>query len=195
MSLTITYAELKALDPCENALRRVAKLMGGAKQWTSGIDAATARKAGATFDDIVWVASVRAHTNSDIERRLRLWLADCAAHVHHIYAADYPNDDRPRKAIEASRRFARGEIDDAARAAAWAAAWAAASVARAAAWAAAWAAARAAARAAAWAAAWAAARAAAWAAEEQWQFDRLILWLSEAEPKDWPITKPKAKAA
>jgi hypothetical protein len=38
---------------------------------------------------------------------------------------------------------------------------------------------------AAWAAAWAA-RDAAWDAEEQWQFDRLILWLSDPEPLPLP---------
>lgn len=102
----------------------------------------------------------------NIERELRLFAADCAEHILWIYERDYPNDDRPRKAIEAARKFARGEINnaeraaarDAARAAAWDAAWDAA---RDASWAAAWAAAR--------DAAWAAARAAARAAETEWQ--------------------------
>ena len=44
---------------------------------------------------------------------------------------------------------------------------------------------------AAWAAAGAAAgdaaRAAAWDAEQAWQFDRLILWLGDNEPQDWPL--------
>jgi hypothetical protein len=90
----------------------------------------------------------------------RLFAADCAEHVLHFYEDEYPDDDRPRKSIEAARKFARKEIDDAAWDAARAAAWDAA---RAAAWAAAWDAARDAAWDAAWAAAWAAARDAAWA--------------------------------
>lgn len=28
---------------------------------------------------------------------------------------------------------------------------------------------------------------AAWDAEEQWQFDRLIAWLSDDEPADWQL--------
>jgi hypothetical protein len=28
---------------------------------------------------------------------------------------------------------------------------------------------------------------AAWADEEQWQFDRLVSWLSDDEPTDWPL--------
>ena len=84
--------------------------------------------------------------------------ADCAEHVLHIFERDYPNDKRPREAIEAARAFARGEIDAAAWAAAWSAADAAASV-------------------AARAAASVAARAAAEAAEIKWQrehFDEMF---------------------
>lgn len=93
------------------------------------------------------------------ERTARLFAADCAERALTIFEREHPNDDRPRKAIEAARAYARGEIDDAARATAEAAAWDAA---RAAAWAAAESAARAAAKTAVEARAEAAARAAAW---------------------------------
>jgi len=167
MTPALSYTELKALDPCTDSLRRVAKLMGGAAKWNGKrVNAADARKAGATFDDIVWAASAIARTNTDVDRRLRLWLADCAARVLHIYEREYPADDRVRNTIVASRQFARGEIGAAAWAAAgadardsaWAAAWDAAG---AAAWDAAGTTAGAAARAAAGTAARAAARAAA----------------------------------
>jgi hypothetical protein len=91
---------------------------------------------------------VRQVTTID-DRALRLFAADCAEDVLHLYERDYPGDLRPRKAIAAARAYANGEISDAARDAARAAA-------RAAARDAARAAARDAARAAAWAAAWAA---------------------------------------
>ena len=111
------------------------------------------------------------------ETGAQLFAADCAEHVLHLFEKNCPGDDRPRKAIEAARVFARGkmpqEVLAAARTAAeaaGAAAWAAWAAARAAARDAARAAARDAARTAARAAgdaAWAArdaARAAAWAA-------------------------------
>jgi hypothetical protein len=107
------------------------------------------------------------------ERTARLFAADCAEHVLHFFEDEYPDEKRPREAIQASRDYANGLIRDAAGAADRSAAWAAAgAAARDAAWAAAWTAARAAARAAAgaaardaaWAAAWAAARDAAGAA-------------------------------
>ena len=52
------------------------------------------------------------------ERTARLYAADCAERVLPIFERECPNDDRPRKAIEAARAFAYGEIDDAALAAA-----------------------------------------------------------------------------
>jgi hypothetical protein len=132
------------------------------------------------------------------ERTARLFACDCAERVLPIYEKRYPNDKRPRVAIETARRYAEGKATReeiaAARDAAWAAAWASA---RDAAWDAAWAAARAAARDAAWDAAWAAARdaewaaaraaaraaawdaawASAWDAERKWQTARLIEYL------------------
>jgi hypothetical protein len=124
------------------------------------------------------------------DRTARLFAADCAEHLLPLFEADFPTDDRPRKAIETARRFADGKASReemaAAQAAAGAAAWDAAwDAARAAAWDAAQAAARAAARVAAWAAAWAAARAAArdaawaaaWAAECEWQTARLMAYI------------------
>jgi len=118
------------------------------------------------------------------ERTALLFAADCAAHVLHLFEVQYPDDQRPRLAIIAARQYALGEIDAAARAAAWAAAGAAA---RDAAGAAAGDAAWAAAGDAAWAAAWAAARDAAWAAaraaEQKWQLNRLHDYLrGDVEP-------------
>ena len=84
------------------------------------------------------------------EKSARLFAADCAERVLPIYEKDYPDDDRPRKAIQAARDYANGKITeeeldaagDAARAAAWAAA-----------------------------------RDAAWAAERDWQTKRLFEYL------------------
>jgi len=37
------------------------------------------------------------------------WAADCAQHVLHFFEDVQPNDDRPRRAIESTRAWARGE--------------------------------------------------------------------------------------
>jgi len=128
------------------------------------------------------------------KRTARLFAADCAEHVLHHFEKLYPNDNRPRKAIEAARGSDRGlpAAWAAAGAAAWAAARNAAGAAAAdadAAWNAAWAAAGAAAGTTAWAAAADAAwnaRATAWAAagnaEREWQTVTLLAALGEARP-------------
>jgi hypothetical protein len=133
------------------------------------------------------------------DRIARLFACDCAERVLKFFKGRFPNDKRPRLAIETARKFANGlatkEELAAARAAAWvaagAAAWVAAGAAardaaRAAAGAAAWVAAWDAARVAAWdaardaarAAAGAAAWVAAWVAEKKWQVKRLLQYLN-----------------
>ncbi len=58
----------------------------------------------------------------DDHRALALWAADCAEHVLPYFEARRPGDDRPRRALESARAWARGEIrSGAARAAAVAA--------------------------------------------------------------------------
>ena len=128
-------------------------------------------------EDVLWALDNAIDRGDKI---LRLWAADCAERVQHIWLAKYPKDQRPAKAIKAARQFARGEITDAARDAARDAAWDAA----AAAWDAAFAArdARDAADAAG------AARDAAGAArdaEEQWQTERLIAYLKDEVTEDY----------
>ena len=143
-NLALTYDEVSALDPCSDNFRKAVKCLGGKAKWNGNkINAATAREAGFTFDMMIWLVSSVSRKDADVERRLRLWLADCAAHVLHIYEKT-ETSEAPRNAIVATRQFARGEID-------------------------------------------AAARDAAWDAEEEWQYDRLVLRLSENEPEDWPL--------
>jgi len=117
------------------------------------------------------------------DRIARSFACDCAERVLPIFEKEYPNDKRPRAAIEAARGYLAGVVTETARAAAGAAEAAAGAAAWAAgaAWAAAGAAAWSAAGAAAWSAA-GAAEAAAWAAtgatEKKWQTKRLLEYLN-----------------
>ena len=107
--IDLTYKELVALDPCADRLNAATRRIGGTWKWGSRkVNAAEAVQAGMTLDDIVWVASALSRINPDVERRLRLWMADCAAHVLPIFEKVSPNDNRPRDAILAARAFARG---------------------------------------------------------------------------------------
>ncbi len=120
------------------------------------------------------------------ERSARLFAADCAEHALPIFERGFPDDVRPRRAIETGRAYVRGQATEAELAAARSAAWAAGAAgdaARSAAWAAK-AAARAAARDAARSAAWAAAEDAAGAAAE-----------AAAEDAAWDAAEDAARAA
>jgi len=46
----------------------------------------------------------------DDHRLLAMWAADCAEHVLHYFEEERPTDDRPRRAIELGRAWARGEV-------------------------------------------------------------------------------------
>ena len=46
------------------------------------------------------------------DKTARLFEADCAEHVLYFFEKRYPNDDRPRKVIQAARDFANGKIPE-----------------------------------------------------------------------------------
>lgn len=48
--------------------------------------------------------------NKQDHEALALWAADCAKHVLPYFEEHCPKDDRPRKAIEAGRAWANGEL-------------------------------------------------------------------------------------
>lgn len=60
--------------------------------------------------DIRFVTLRRGGTLPDAHHRLlAAWAADCAAHVLALFSAQWPQDDRPRRAIEQARAWSRGE--------------------------------------------------------------------------------------
>ncbi len=173
MKNTINKQELKELEACTEGYKTFIESHGD--KTVSFLDAFKSNG----WDDIWWlIGEVYEQLSNQQIKELRLLACDYAERVLPIFEKEYPNDKRPRIAIETSCKFACGEstkqeLDDA-----WDAAWAAwdASAARAA-----WDAAR-----AAWAARAArdAARAAAmaaWAAEKQWQEEKLVELLTKWE--------------
>jgi len=163
MRIYTTLNRIRQADPCSEGWTKLLAFLNKTQADDEPLDLLTILESNGV-DDCLWAFQC----TDDNESIYRHMAADFAESVLHIYESDYPNDNRPRLAIQDARDFADGKIDDAACAAARDAASAAAS---AAAWAAASAAARDAARdardaarAAARDAAWDAARAAAWAA-------------------------------
>ena len=46
----------------------------------------------------------------DDHHLLAMWAADCAEHVLHLFEHVRPGDDRPRRAIDLGRAWARGDV-------------------------------------------------------------------------------------
>lgn len=153
-----TLNKIKSDSPCEDGWKKLLNHLGKTEADDEVLELRTILESNG-IDDTIW--AFRAVEGKDKE--IRLFAADCAELVLPIFEKQYPNDDRPRKAIQSARDYANGVISEKELAAAWAAArdaWAAA-------WDA-WDAARAAWD-AAWAATWAAAsatKAAAWVAAD-----------------------------
>ncbi len=171
--LHTTFTKAKEARACIESYRKMAKALGSINKYGKdtpiGLDKVLEV---CGLQDTIW--SLRC-TIEPPENILIEFACRCAEHVLHFFEDKYPEDNRPRKAIEAARVC----INDKSGAAAWAAARAA------------WAAAGAAARDAAWAAAeaawaagdasWAAARAAGAAAdaETEWQTKILLELLNK----------------
>ncbi len=49
-------------------------------------------------------------TNRIEEQALAIWASDCVEHVLSYFEEKFPNDDRPRKAVEAARAWVSGEL-------------------------------------------------------------------------------------
>ena len=145
-----TLELIRKQNPCEESWLELLKSLNKTKADSEPLELTYILET-LGITDAIWALRSLEGKDKDI----RLFAADCAESVLHIFEKEHPNDDRPRKVIRAARDYANGFISsqelkaarDAAEAA-WAAAgdaedaaWAAAGAARAAAWAAAWAAA------------------------------------------------------
>jgi hypothetical protein len=148
--MTTTLNKIKAHSPCADGWAKLLLFLNKTEADDEPLSIATIIQSNGIRDAVWALCAVEGK-----DKEIRLFAADCAESVLHIYEKQYPNDDRPRKAIQAARDYANGVIGThelaAARDDAWAAAWAAA---RAAAWDAARAAAWDDARDDAWAAKW-----------------------------------------
>jgi len=92
--MLITKDYLKSLKPCED---RYTHYLEHYKDWSGTLEEFLDLKE-LNHEDKKWVCFKSLDKSS-----LPLIAADFAERVLHIYEGKYPNDDRPRKAIEAAR--------------------------------------------------------------------------------------------
>ena len=128
VKLTTTLNRLRAAGACESRYAHLLRALGGTSfDHDAPINLLTILEHNGV-DDCLWALCA---TAENCDQVARLMAADFAEAVLPLYELRYPNDLRPRSAIESARRFARGEITAAAWAAARDAAWAAARAAQA----------------------------------------------------------------
>ena len=175
--LHTTFARAKKAGACIESYRKFAKYKGGITKWGKDTPFPLSEVLEVCgLDDAIWCLCI---VIEPADTEIRLFACDCAERALHIWEENYPDDKRPRQAIETARKYAMGQATqhnlDAASDAAEDAAEDAEEDAGDVAWVAAW---------AAWAAAWAAENAtgdavraavrAARDAEREWQKQRFL---------------------
>ena len=134
--LHTTFALLHREGACAPGYKKLAKHLGGISKYGASTPIPLAEVLTSNgLDDALWC--LRAVLDTEIatrDRLSRLLACDYAERALPIFEATYPDDNRPRQAIEVARRFADGQASPeelaAARDAAWAAAWDATDAAR-----------------------------------------------------------------
>jgi len=126
-----TLNRIKEHSPCSEGWSKLLTYLNKTEADDEPLDLLTILESNGV-EDCLWAFKCTDNHNS-IYRHIA---ADFAESVLHIYESDYPNDNRPRLAIQAARDYADGKIYDAASNAAKAAARAASNAAWAASWAA-----------------------------------------------------------
>jgi len=98
---TITIDDVLKLKPCEGYDReRLEEMAGGKEEWSAG----DILKLRIPHDHKIWVILQAGFMDP---KKMILFAADCAEHVLHVWEDQYPNDIRPRKAIEAARESSK----------------------------------------------------------------------------------------
>lgn len=94
--MKITLNKLKKLEPCEdrlnNFLQYYPKFFGSLKQFIE--------LENITYNDKVWAATKLFTKKQNVK-----WVILCAESVLYNFESVYPNNKRPRKAIEAAKKY------------------------------------------------------------------------------------------
>lgn len=119
--MTTTLNKIKAHRPCEDGWEKLLNHLGKTDADDEPLSIATILESNGIKDAVWALCAVEGK-----DKEIRLFAADCAESVLHIYENEYPNIDRPRKAIQAARDYANGliskdELDAAREAASYAA--------------------------------------------------------------------------
>ncbi len=102
----VTVKDVMSWEPCKGYEREVIKKLFGRKKYLTAIDIL---RLDIPAKDKLWAV-----LREDLVEESILHEASCqfAESVLHIFEKEYPEDDRPRKLIEAKRSWLRGDTTD-----------------------------------------------------------------------------------
>jgi hypothetical protein len=103
--MNTTLNAIREHNPCTDGWQKLLKFLGKTEADDEPLSIPTILESNG-IDDALW--ALRAVEGKDKE--IRLMAADFAESVLHLFEAEYPTDDRPRKAIQAARDYANGLI-------------------------------------------------------------------------------------
>ena len=100
-----TLAAIRQHSPCEDGWEKLLKHLGKTRPDDEPLKFSTILESNG-LDDALWCLR---SLPEEHHPHARLMACDFAENVLYIFEKQRPEDDRPRKAIETSRRFANGE--------------------------------------------------------------------------------------
>lgn len=104
MKAITTLNEIRKHEPCPRGWSTLLRGLGKTEADDEPLPLARVLEINGIADAIWAIRAVAGH-----EVAARLFACDCAESVLHLFEKRYPDDKRPRTAIEVARRFAHGE--------------------------------------------------------------------------------------
>src|SRR3972149_1465648 len=91
---------------------KLAQALGGVSKYGKNTPIPLARIIDANnLKDALWcLIAVLTEETTERDKIARLFACDCAEHVLYLFEEKYPEDKRPRQAIEAARLFVAGGV-------------------------------------------------------------------------------------
>ena len=108
MAIFTTLNEIREYSPCSAGWSKLLKSLDKTHADDAPLALESILDSNGLADALWALRVVKGH-----EKDLRLFACRCAGLALPIYEKQYPDDDRPRKAIEAAEAFALGQIDKA----------------------------------------------------------------------------------
>ncbi len=108
MTMHTTLSKIREQSPCEDGYIKLCKNLGGVRKYGAETPLKFSRIIESNgVEDAIWCLRTICPKH---EKEVRLFAADVAESVLHLYEEKYPGEDGPRKATQAARDFAEGRI-------------------------------------------------------------------------------------